>query len=95
MMLAKGHEMSREVESEDEKPEDEKPEECNFCGYPTVELVFYKYNHAEIENAWLCEVCASTLAGNAYHFPRQYENQHIMKQVSFCTNLILDKLKAA
>lgn len=82
--------MGREAEPEEQ---DEKPEECDFCGYPTEKLEFYKYSHADVENAWLCEVCASTAAGTAYHFPRQYDQKEIMKQISFCANMILERIE--
>lgn len=72
------------------KPDD-KPEECEFCHYETNKLEFF--NAPGGKDGWLCDVCASTYAGNAYHFPDHYENRHIMSQVSYSTNMILDAIK--
>jgi predicted Zn-ribbon and HTH transcriptional regulator len=81
---------------EDEvEAETEKPEECESCGYETERLTLYDSHNGDNPLAWLCEVCASTYAGNAYHYPRQYENRHIMQQISYCTNLILDTMGRA
>ena len=71
-----------------------KPEECNFCGYETKELEFYNNQSAPIPEAWLCEVCASSVASSgAYHFPCQYENKDIIRHISYCTNMILSTMK--
>jgi hypothetical protein len=68
------------------------PEECDFCHFKTeVKL----YSRPLSEDAYLCLVCASTLAGNAHRYPDQYQNVPIMKQISFCTNLILSRLPAS
>lgn len=73
----------------------EKPETCDSCDYETKKLKWYESPGSQNVEAWLCEVCAGTLAGNAYHNPRQYDNAPIMKQISYCTNLILDAIKTS
>ena len=73
--------------------EKEKPEGCDSCGWETVELTFYISHGATIPEAWLCEVCESTFAGNAYHYPRQYQNKEIMRMISYTTNMILAEIR--
>jgi hypothetical protein len=40
------------------------------------------------EWAWLCQVCRSTLAGNAYLYPGQYQNQPLFALVAWGINHI-------
>lgn len=72
----------------------ERPESCYSCDYTTDKLKPYPADRGcGKEDAWLCDVCASTLAGNAYFWPTHYESAEVMKQISYCTNLILDAIK--
>mgnify|MGYP001611608330 FL=1 len=70
----------------------EKSEACDSCDYHTQELKLYESRGA-VPTAWLCVVCASTLAGNACHYPALYANVDVMKQISWCTNKILEEIK--
>jgi hypothetical protein len=67
-------------------------ENCDACGYPTKNLKKYEFAAGK-EPGWLCECCAGTYAGNAFFYPEQYDNIEIMRQISYCTNMILDKLR--
>ena len=80
---------------DEETRENEKPEGCDFCGWETDDLKFYTVPNGVgvVPEAWLCKVCRNTLAGNARHYPRQYENKDIMRNISYTTNMILDAMK--
>lgn len=77
-----------------------KPEECDNCSWETSALTecdAYARTRGhgpftpddEKEWAWLCEVCRSTLAGNAYLYPNQYPNGDVMAVVAWGINRIL------
>lgn len=43
---------------------------------------------------WLCRLCASTLAGNAYDYPEQYQGQAaVLKTICYVGNTILAEVK--
>ena len=70
----------------------DKPECCEACQFETGALTRYdKYrNFPEKEEfKWLCEICASTMAGTAYEYPDQYPNREVMFMMAWCTNRIL------
>lgn len=76
----------------------EKPEECDSCHYKTAALTRYDdriagLNGRDKETAWLCKLCASTLAGNAYRYPEQYRDSgNTMRTICYVGNVILDAL---
>lgn len=69
----------------------EKPEECCSCRFQTEELTEYDPPFmSKRTTKWLCRLCASTMAGNAYDYPDQYRGQtDIMQTVCFVGNTIL------
>ena len=64
--------------------------ECYSCHFET-EVSIYRNCHPP-RFAWFCEVCASSYAGSAYWYPRQYDAS-MMTHIAMCTNLILDAIK--
>jgi len=78
---------------------DEKSESCDACGYETKELKFYKFSvHRrgdDVSGQWLCSVCANTMSGNANEYPSHYPDEETLHMLAYCTNLILDAIKAA
>lgn len=75
--------------------EKEKPEECHSCDYLTEDLDIYDRGPGadSEEPMWLCALCASTRAGNAYQYPRQYPNEDVLRTICYVGNVILDQLK--
>ena len=69
----------------------EKPPECEFCEWETELLVWV--DMAGQESGWLCNVCRSTRAGNAFCFPRQHEMIDALKAISHTTNMILGAIE--
>lgn len=70
----------------------EKPEECCSCGFKTEELEEYGPTAFQkpARTKWMCLLCASTMAGNAYDYPDQYrENADVLKTICFVGNTIL------
>lgn len=70
---------------------------CDSCNFETPKLKFYPMRSGDINepevNKLLCDVCASTMAGNAYEYPRQYEGERkTLQMLAYCTNLILQKI---
>jgi hypothetical protein len=83
-----------------------KPDECDACGWPTsylTECDAYARNpdhgpftpEEEKERAWLCEVCRSTYAGNAYMYPRQYDNRQVLSTIAWGINRVVDEVRRA
>ncbi len=73
----------------------ERPDECESCGYET-DLKAYSMCRSlpKSEYKWLCNLCAGTMAGNAYEYPEQYENVPLFQTVCYVGNAILDAVKA-
>ena len=80
-----------------------KSEECDSCGWPTEELTEVDAyartkGHGPFtpddqkEWAWLCEVCRSSYAGNAYLYPRNYDDDIVLRTIAWQTNAILDAI---
>lgn len=60
--------------------ESDKPDRCASCEFKTEELIpCRRYDQSSVANRvkddWLCNLCASTSAGTAQHYPRQYQGQ--------------------
>lgn len=83
-----------------------KPEECDSCGFGTAELhVVDAYartpGHGPFTPAeqkqwtWQCTLCYSTMVGNAYRYPRQYEEsvREIGAILNFGFNTVLVAIK--
>ena len=81
------------------EPHTSKSEECDSCGWETTALIetdAYARTpghgpftpNEEKTWAWLCEVCRSTNAGNAYRFPRQYENKEVLATIAWGINYL-------
>lgn len=91
---------------DDPKPD---PEDsyCDCCQFQTTELTLVDayartFGHGPFtpeqdkEYAWMCDVCHSTLAGNAYLYPRQYEYEVYLISATInwgSTNAILAKIE--
>lgn len=68
--------------------------ECDSCGYQTALKPYQRGFPEQGEPAHLCDLCASTRAGNAQEYPRQYEGQTaILQTICYVGNAILDALK--
>lgn len=78
---------------------DPQPDSCESCGWETEHLVktdaFARIRghgpftpNEEKVWGWLCQVCRSTFAGNAWLFPRQYENQPLFALVAWGINFL-------
>jgi len=65
---------------------------CDFCD-SGVEVEFADFSPPKDRTAYLCIVCRSTHAGNAYVFPEQYQGKDVIRVVAECTNLILGAIK--
>lgn len=67
--------------------------ECEFCGFETdlVQIDPDRFSGRK-EPFNVCELCYSTHGINALKYPGQYENVHIMKQISYIGNRIIEVL---
>jgi len=66
---------------------------CCFCGTDTLVIKFKKgYGEGQKEHTH-CEICYTTLAGNACQYPNQYDTQNIRIMVQIA-HLIIDKSKS-
>lgn len=77
---------------------DEKPDDCECCQSPNVELKFYEKSRFgrpqgdDSKGNWLCVLCASTMAGNAYEYPGQYRDGRsgdVMRTMCFVGNAVI------
>lgn len=75
------------------------PGECMSCDWPTTELKQYDNcgdrgpgGHVQ-SYMWICKVCASTAAGNAYQYPRQYPDHQVLKFLAWQTNYLAALIK--
>ena len=70
-------------------------DECEFCGFETELVQMEPDRFSERTEPFnVCELCYSTLAGTALKYPGQYENVHIMKQISYIGNRIIEVMKS-
>lgn len=72
--------------------------ECDFCRFETKKLKYIEHTikygeNKEVSTGWLCDCCYHTFCSNAFMYPKQYDGQHIMKQISYIGNMILEKMK--
>lgn len=82
----------------------EKPEECESCMWSTDELEEVDayartpgHGPFTLENekqwGWLCNVCRSTMAGNAYLYPNsEHYDTPTLQTVAWGINAILDEI---
>jgi ribosomal protein L37AE/L43A len=76
-----------------ETDDNEQPAECESCNFETSALKDYRKGIRRDESKWLCELCASTHAGSALEYTRQYEGQRVILQtICYVGNLILSRL---
>lgn len=68
--------------------------ECPSCGY-TTELKLSRSGPPASKTAYLCEVCRSTLIGNAYFWPVQYENVEVLRSMGWIANRLLEEIRKA
>lgn len=61
---------------------------CSACQFEGVPVKPYE-NGFPARTAELCQVCARTFIGNAYFYPKQYDNSGLYFALGYCTNLIL------
>jgi len=66
---------------------------CAFCEslVPVFSFRVGVASSYEGKRKWLCELCATTPAGTAVDYPRQWESEHrdIMQCVNFSSNMVL------
>jgi|SRR5688572_9585019 len=77
--------------STEQIPDEEKPTECDFCHYENIEVKAYTQNRnfpRSTRTAWLCLICASTMAGNAHEYPEQYPDRESMRMLSWIGNYL-------
>lgn len=81
----------------------EKSEECDSCGWETEALTetdayarvqgHGPFTPAEEKTwGWLCEVCRSTMAGNAFCYPSQYKDTDVLTTIAWGINYLADKI---
>src|SRR6185436_17441496 len=79
----------------------EQPEECQSCNFPTKDLTRYDVfplssrGKAGVKHKWLCELCASTMAGTACEYPEFYPDVNLYGTVCFIGNTILKAIRDA
>ena len=85
------------AEDTDQRPE--QSEDCDACGFRTAALKFYRssrhWKEPNRRGRWMCNLCASTFAGNATEYPEQYhdgQDASILFAVCYVGNVILTKL---
>ncbi len=70
------------------------PDECESCSWPTEKLNEAHGGLDRSDKVWMCDVCYSTLVGNAYLYPNQYRDSAvILRTIAVCTNMVLAKLE--
>ncbi len=70
-----------------------KPEICQSCAYETDRLKYYPFALRQEEGMWLCELCASTHAGNACEYPNQYPERKTLATICYVGNVILAAIR--
>jgi hypothetical protein len=75
--------------------DDQEPLECDSCGQPVPVAAFWRgYGGKRTDSKYLCELCASSLAGNTVDHPAQYPDAVVMQTVAAVGNLVLQRLEA-
>lgn len=74
--------------------EDDEIVACYSCqeDVPTAEFDDRRNMNSK-EKVRFCEVCASTRAGTAYHYPSQMGPADVIMMVAACTNRILQAIE--
>jgi hypothetical protein len=67
--------------------------ECFSCGFETDALKSYR--RYDRDDAWLCALCASTMAGRAQKYPDQFPNRDVLQTICYVGNVILEALRRA
>lgn len=69
---------------------------CQFEGAKTkiykMTTEFGKGTMADRDPIEFCDICASSMAGNAYCYPSQYPEAQVMKMISVVGNMIMARL---
>lgn len=76
--------------------EENKPERCDACYFDTKELTHYEERcGGNPGGAWLCNLCASSMAGNVYQYPKVYGHDLLMIAgfIMNAANHILEAIK--
>jgi len=79
--------------------DDPQPSECESCMWKTTELTktdayarTWGHGPSTPDEAkqwgWLCEVCRSTWAGNAWLYPDQHQNKEVLSMIAWQTNYL-------
>ena len=73
----------------------QQPEACENCAFETKEIKAYKmYRKSPVtQYKWLCDLCASTPAGNAYEYPEQFHNVPLFQTVCYIGNAIIQAIE--
>lgn len=80
--------------------EPEKPDACESCDFVTAEIAKYsmmRFFPAQPNRVkWLCELCASTMAGSAFEYPEQYPDKsgEILRAICYVGNSIIAEIRA-
>lgn len=71
---------------------------CDSCDFETTELKQYEQHDVRMKmvKVWLCELCASTPAGNALEYPDQFRGQaETLKTICFVGNTLLAAIEGS
>lgn len=80
------------------------PGVCESCEFNMQEVQPYTINRhlgsredmsERNTHKWLCILCASTMAGNAFEYPEQYPERDVLQAICFVGNAILANLSAS
>lgn len=76
----------------------EKPEQCESCQFETDAIKAYRttrnFPRGPCPDKWLCDLCASTIAGNAHEYPEQFPGTHdVVRTICFVGNAILAEIR--
>jgi hypothetical protein len=76
----------------DESLKNDKPDECDSCNFETKNLAFYP-GEGRRKAVWLCGVCEHSYSGVAAMHYGKYEYAITLKQIAYCTNMILEEIR--
>ncbi len=72
---------------------------CSFCQFEGAKTKIYKMTTEFVKGSMadqdpieFCDICAGSMAGNAYCYPSQYPNIEVMKMISTVGNMIMAKI---
>ena len=73
----------------------QQPEACENCAFETKEIKAYPMHrkYPVTQYKWLCDLCASTPAGNAYEYPEQFHNVPLFQTVCYIGNAIIQAIE--